>query len=143
MSKFILVKHEAIKRGLHYDLRFEIPNSKNWASFAMTNLPPTEPGKRVYITRTTDHSKENALFTGKISEGEYGAGKLTKVDGDDCNIIRFTNSKIIIEFKGKKLKGYYYLINVGVYNRRDYKRKVFAFFKAKNIPVIDEWNLYF
>ena len=132
-SNFILVKHEAIKRGDHYDLRFKMPNSKNWASFAFKDFPPTEPGERKYIVRTTDHSRENALFVGKIAEGEYGAGKLSKVDGGECEVIKYTNAHIIVEFKGSKINGIYHFINSGVFSRRrDYSKKVYAFFKAKS-----------
>lgn len=142
-SKFILVKHEALKRGLHYDLRFEMPNSKNWASFAMLKEPPYEAGNRVYITRTNDHSKTEALFIGTIKSG-YGAGKLSKFDYGDCDIIKFTNAHIIVDFKGKKLNGIYHFINAGVFNRKDYNKKVYAFFKAKNIPKINsECYMYF
>lgn len=132
MTKFILVEHTALTRGKHWDLRFSIPNSKNWASFAMNQMPPEEPGKRVYITRTNDHSEKEALFIGKIPEGTYGSGSLKKVDGGNCNVIKYTNAHIVIDFKGKKLKGIYHFINMGVI-RRDYKSKVYAFFKAKNL----------
>jgi len=141
-SKFILVKHEAIKRGLHYDLRFKMPNSPNWISFAMNKLPPDKPGEKLSIVRTTDHSEKEALFTGKIPEGEYGAGKLTKLDGGNCEILKFKNSSITVIFKGKILKGKYYFINAGVFNRRDYNKKVYIFFKAKeqiSESIIDEF----
>jgi len=139
MSKFILVCHEAEKRGKHYDLRFEIPNSKLWASFALNDMPPTEPNKRIYIPRTNDHSEESALYVGKISEGEYGAGIIKKIDGGECEIIKYRNSHIIVDFKGKILKGKYHFINVGVYDRkRNYKKKVYGFFKAKDVRQLNE-----
>ena len=47
MAEFILVEHNAIKRGKHWDLRFEIPNSKNWASFSMNEAEFTEMVKAV------------------------------------------------------------------------------------------------
>jgi hypothetical protein len=130
MSEFILVEHYAIKRGKHWDLRFEIPNSKNWISFAFSKFPPSTPGERVYIPRTTDHSRENALYLGKIDEGEYGAGTLKKVDGGNCEIIKFSNAHIVVDFKGKKLHGIYHLINMGVI-RHNYKSKIYTFFKGK------------
>jgi len=131
-SKFILVKHEALKRGTHFDLRFRMPNSKNWVSFALNASPPTEPGKRMSIVRTNDHSEKEALFVGKIPEGEYGAGKLTKIDGGDCKIIKFTNAQMTVNFEGTVLQGTYHFINVGVFDRsRNYSKKVYIFFKAK------------
>ena len=129
---FILIKHNAIKRGLHWDLRFTIPNSKNWASFSMNKFPPSESGKRIYIPRSPDHSEEGALYTGTIPQGEYGAGKLTKEDGGDCEVVKYSNVHIVVDFKGKKLKGLYHFINAGVFgNRRNYKSKVYTFFKGK------------
>lgn len=133
-SKFILVEHDAIRRKKHFDLRFKMPNSKNWASFAMNQLPPEEPGKRVYITRTNDHSENEALFIGKIPEGQYGAGILKKIDDGKCEVIKYTNAHIVVDFKGKKLEGIYHFINMGVI-KRDYKSKVYAFFKAKDLKI--------
>jgi hypothetical protein len=113
-------------------LRFEIPNSKNWASFSMNEFPPLNPKKRLYIPRSNDHSREAALYIGKIPEGEYGAGILKKADEGKCDVLKYKNSHIVVNFKGKKLKGIYHLVNVGVFGkRRQYNKKVYAFFKGK------------
>ena len=32
-SKFVIMEHHAKRAGLHYDLRFRMPNSDMWASF--------------------------------------------------------------------------------------------------------------
>lgn len=131
-EKFILVKHEAIRRGLHYDLRFQIPGTKNWASFSMTKFPPLEPGRPIYIPRSNDHSEQEALFLGEIPEGEYGAGKLSKIDDGNCDVIKFSSPHIAVDFKGRKLKGVYHFVNVGVFGgKQDYKNKVYKFFKGK------------
>ena len=132
MSEFILVSHDAIKRGKHFDLRFEEPNSENWASFAMNQLPPTKEAEKIYIVRTTQHSREQALYIGVIPTGEYGAGKLTKIDGGKCEIIKYSNAHMVVNFKGKKLSGIYHFINTAVFSRsRNYSRKTYAFFKGK------------
>lgn len=132
MSKFVLHKHEAKKRGIHYDLRFEIPSSKNWASFSFNEFPPSEPGKRLYVPRSNDHSEKEANFIGIIPEGQYGAGKISLVDKGSCEIIKYKNSHIVVDFKGKKIKGLYHFINIGVFSRKkDYSKKVYAFFKGK------------
>jgi bifunctional non-homologous end joining protein LigD len=131
MDRFVLDRHEAIKRGLHFDLRFSQPNSKNWDSFSMNEIPPLESGKRIYIVKTTKHTEDNALFTGTIKSG-YGAGKIIRLDKGNCNIIKYTNSHIVIDFKGKKLKGIYHFVNVGMFGRRkQYNKKVYSFFKGK------------
>ena len=130
-SKFIVVKHEAKRAGLHYDLRFKMPGSKNWASFAVRKGVPLEPGKKVLAVRTHDHSDEEALFLGTIETG-YGAGNLSKWDSGSCLIEKFTIPHIIVEFKGSKIKGIYHFINVGVSKGRPfYKNKQYMLFKGK------------
>lgn len=132
MGEFVLDLHDALIRGKHWDLRYTIPNSKNWDSFALNEFPPLEPGKRIYIVRTNLHSREEALFLGEIPEGEYGAGKISRVDKGKCEIIKYSNAHIVIDFKGKKLKGIYHFVNTAVFGKnRNYKKKVFAFFKGK------------
>ena len=129
-SKFIIVKHEAKRAGLHYDLRFIMPNSKNWASFAVRKGVPTAPGTKVLAVRTHDHSEEEALFLGKLESG-YGAGKLTKWDDGQCIIHKYSSAHMAIEFKGKKVKGLYHLISTGVIGRQKYKSKQYMLFKGK------------
>lgn len=130
-SRFIIVEHHAKRAGLHWDLRFVMPNSKNWMSFAVRRGVPTEGGKKVLAVRTHDHSEEEALFLGKLESG-YGAGELKKWDDGSCIIHKFTPSRILIEFKGRKIKGYYHLINTGVMGRKkNYKSQQYFLFKAK------------
>lgn len=133
MIKFVLDRHEAIKRGLHWDLRFKLPDSEKWASFSMNQRPPTEPGKRLYVPRSNDHSEREALFTGTIAKGEYGAGKIIREDQGDCNVMKHTSTHIVVDFKGKKLKGIYHFINTSVFSKKkgNYYRNVYAFFKGK------------
>ncbi|MGD2073059.1 MAG: DNA polymerase ligase N-terminal domain-containing protein [Candidatus Thorarchaeota archaeon] len=129
-SRFVIMHHKAQKAGDHYDLRFKIPNSSLWASFAVRKGVPTKSGQKVLAVRTNDHSQKEALFTGKIKTGEYGAGTLKKWDGGSCIIHKYKISNITIEFKGSKIKGIYHLINTGVINR-DYKKKTYMLFKGR------------
>ncbi len=122
-SKFVVHKHDAKKRGLHWDIRFKMPDSKNWASFAAYKEPSIKTGERHYITRTNDHSEKEALFTGIIPEGKYGAGKLSKWDSGSCIIHKYSNAHIVVEFKGSKLKGKYHFVNTGVFNKDRRKGK--------------------
>ncbi len=129
-SRFIVVKHDAKKARLHYDLRFKMPKSKKWASFAVRKGVPTETGVKVLAIRTHDHDEKEALFLGTIKDG-YGAGKLTKVDDGRCIIHKYHSSHIIIEFKGSKIKGIYHLINTGVFNKKQpYKKQQYLLFKG-------------
>ena len=136
-SKFIIVEHNATKARLHWDLRFIMPNSKLWMSFAVRKGVPTEAGKKVLAVRTHDHTKEEALFLGRIPEGDYGAGVLKKWDDGDCIIHKFSPGHILIEFKGKKIKGFYHLVSTGVINRKEYKSQQYILFKGKTLNELE------
>jgi DNA ligase D-like protein (predicted 3'-phosphoesterase) len=137
-SKFIVVKHDAKRARLHYDLRFIMPKSKIWASFAVRKGLPDKPGTKVLAVRTHDHTDEEALFIGTIKQG-YGAGKLTKFDDGQCIIHKYTPSHIILELKGKKFKGIYHMISTGVMNKKEFKKRSYMLFKSKKTVL--EWYL--
>lgn len=132
-SRFIVVEHHATKARLHWDLRFVMPKSKIWMSFAVRKGIPLNPGQKVLAVRTHDHTEKEALFLGKIPEGEYGAGVLKKWDDGQCIIHKFKPGHILIEFKGRKVKGFYHLISTGVMNRKEYKNQQYMLFKGKNL----------
>ena len=138
-SRFIVVKHDAKKARLHYDLRFVMPNSKKWASFAVRKGVPEKPGVKVLAVRTHDHEEKEALFLGTIKDG-YGAGKLTKFDDGKCIIHKYKSSHMIVEFKGKKIKGIYHLINTGIFNKKDYKKQQYMLFKGN--PIKEEKSIW-
>jgi len=129
-SKFIIVEHDAKKARLHWDLRFKMPNSKLWMSFAVRKGVPTDPGKKVLAVRTHDHTEQEALFLGTITSG-YGAGRLKKWDDGSCVIHKFKPGHIAIEFQGRKVKGLYHLISTGVVNKKEYKNQQYMLFKGK------------
>lgn len=133
-SRFIIVKHDAKKARLHYDLRFVMPNSKNWISFAVRKGVPEKEGSKVLAVRTHDHSEEEALFLGTIESG-YGAGKLTKYDDGRCTIIKFQPSHMVVDFHGRKVKGIYHLVNAAKISKKksDYKKQQYILFKGKTI----------
>jgi bifunctional non-homologous end joining protein LigD len=129
-SRFIVVDHMAQRAGKHQDLRFKMPGSKNWASFAVRKGVPLDPGVRVLASRTHDHSEEEALFLGEIPAGEYGAGILKKFDDGTCKILKMTSPHIVVDFNGKKVRGIYHLVNIGV-AKGTYKEKSYLLFKSK------------
>jgi len=129
-SEFIIVKHQARRAGLHYDLRFKLPSSNIWASFAVRKGVPTKEGTKVLAVRTHDHTRKEALFTGEIKSG-YGAGTLTKWDSGQCDIVKFTPAHIVLDFHGSKIKGLYHLINTGVIDKK-YKKQTYMLFKSKS-----------
>ena len=129
-SKFVLMEHKTLrKKHDHYDLRFKIPESSDWNSFAFPKGIPTGSEKRMVI-RTTIHSEQEAKFTGEIQAGEYGAGTLKKEDGGSCDILVYEpNKKITIRFNGSKLKGIYYFINLEHIKKGE--KNQYWFFKGK------------
>jgi bifunctional non-homologous end joining protein LigD len=129
-SKFVIMEHDAKRARLHYDLRFIMPNSRMWASFAVRKGVPENPGTKVLAIRTHDHTEEEALFVGVIKDG-YGAGRLKKWDGGRCEIEKFDPGHIIIRFFGRKIKGLYHMISIGVVNKKDYKKRQYMLFKGK------------
>lgn len=130
-SEFVVTEHHAKKAGLHFDLRFEIPKSKMWASFAVRKGVPLSPGVKVLAVRTHDHKRDEALLTGTLKSG-YGAGIFKEWDRGKCIIHKYSVSHISIEFKGKKLKGLYHLINIGVTDK-NFKGLQYFLFKGKII----------
>ena len=128
-SEFVVTEHHAKRAGLHWDLRFEIPKSKMWASFAVRKGVPLKPGTKVLAVRTHDHKRDEALLTGELKSG-YGAGKFKEWDRGQCIIHRYTIAHMSIEFKGKKVKGIYHLVNTGVVDR-NFKGKQYFLFKGK------------
>ena len=130
-SEFVVTEHHAKRAGLHYDLRFEIPKSKMWASFAVRKGVPSSPGIKVLAIRTHDHKRDEALLTGTLKSG-YGAGKFKEWDRGKCVIHKYSVAHMAIEFKGKKVKGLYHLINIGVVDK-NFKGLQYFLFKGKSI----------
>ena len=131
-SKFVVIKHEAKKAGLHYDLRFRIPKSQRWTSFAVRKGVPTTIGTKAVAIKTRIHTEEGALFVGTLETG-YGAGKFTKWDDGPCDIIKYSDRHMVIDFKGSKVKGIYHLISTVVINKysKNKKDSTYLLFKGK------------
>lgn len=129
-SKFIVVEHKAKRAGLHYDLRFKIPGSSKWASFAIRKGVPLETGKKVLAVKTGDHTEREATFIGTIKTG-YGAGVLKKWDSGSCDVLKFSTAHITVNFKGSKVKGTYHFVSTGVIDK-DYDKPSYMFFKGRS-----------
>lgn len=130
-SKFVIMDHFAIKAGKHQDLRFKLKTG-GWASFAVPRGVPINSDTKVMAIRTANHSEKDALFVGKIPEGEYGGGVLKEFDSGDCEILKFEKKHIVIDFKGKKVKGIYHLIDINRITSDKRKQKQYMLFKSKS-----------
>lgn len=107
---YIVQKHVAEKRGLHYDFRLEYKNVlRSWALTGHT-APPTKAG-RVTMIRVEDHPMDWAEFQGTIPTGEYGAGTVEIWDkGTYTFRSEPSEKKWSITISGTKLKGDYSIL---------------------------------
>lgn len=108
-NKFIVQEHKADKAGLHYDLRIE--NNCILKSWATRKLPQLISGelKRIALFQTPDHDPTWFNFSGEIESG-YGKGTVSIWDTGAIKIIKWTDDKIMINFKGSKLSGNYVIL---------------------------------
>lgn len=106
MPIFVVHHHWATRE--HYDLRIQYKGVlKSWA---VPKQPPLKPGIKRLAVHVPDHKLSYAKFQGKIQKGQYGAGTVKIWDKGTINIKLWTDKKIEVIFKGKKLKGPYALV---------------------------------
>ncbi|MEM2160926.1 MAG: DNA polymerase ligase N-terminal domain-containing protein [Candidatus Nitrosotenuis sp.] len=104
---YVIQEHHA--KRLHWDLRLEFDNVlKSWA---LPKTPPTKINEKRLAVQVPDHPIEYACFEGEIPAQNYGAGKVTIWDKGTFELVEKETKKIIIDVKGKKLKGRYCLIH--------------------------------
>ena len=116
---FVIQEHQA--RHLHWDLRLEMRGVlKSWA---LPKIPPRKAGEKRLAVQVEDHPLDYATFEGTIPKGSYGAGQVKIWDKGTFQVLELKPKKILIDVRGKKLKGKYALIN--------FKNKNWLFFKIK------------
>ena len=105
---FVIQKHKATH--LHYDFRLEKGGVlKSWA---VPKEPPMEENVKRLAIQVEDHELEYANFEGQIPKDEYGAGTVEIWDKGYYVPLKFEPKEILVELKGKKLKGTYCLIKL-------------------------------
>lgn len=126
--RFIVLNHDANVAGFHQDLRLKKPKKNKWISFAIPDSIPLKEGIRVTAIRTYDHTTKSAIRTGLFNHG-YGAGTLTTFDEGICILHKNLINHIVIEFKGKKIKGIYHLIKKT--HQPKFKKQYYIMFKGR------------
>ena len=103
---YVMQKHYA--RNLHWDLRLEKDGVlKSWA---IPKNPLEANRRKILAIEVADHALEYGMWEGVIPKGQYGAGKVERWDIGTFETIERTDKKIIMNIKGKKLKGIYVLV---------------------------------
>ena len=119
---YAIQKHHA--SHLHWDLRLEFDGVlKSWA---LPKEPPIREGEKRLAVQTEDHPVSYASFAGEIPNGEYGAGTVEIWDAGTFTTMERTQDKYLVNIKGKRLSGFYYLVkfpNAGPKNWLFFKKK--------------------
>jgi bifunctional non-homologous end joining protein LigD len=119
---FVIQEHHASR--LHYDFRLEADGVlKSWA---VPKKPTTDPAVRRLAVQVEDHPLGYANFSGKIPEGEYGAGTVKIWDrGTYENLLEknpqrrtltqaIADGHVEILLRGRKLSGKFALVRTKV-----------------------------
>ncbi|MBW2019065.1 MAG: 3'-phosphoesterase [Deltaproteobacteria bacterium] len=113
--RFLVQEHHA--RQLHYDFRLEMAGVlKSWA---LPKGPSLNPADKRLAIMVDDHPPEYFGFEGIIPAGQYGAGVVVMWDQGEYSLLEgndpleaLEGGKMIIELRGKILKGGFTLIKM-------------------------------
>jgi bifunctional non-homologous end joining protein LigD len=95
---FCIQQHHA--RRLHHDVRFERDGAL--VSFAVPKRLPEQPGVRHLAVNTEDHPMEYLTFSGRIPEGEYGAGEVRLFDLGSYDPVEVEDGKWTVRLHGSR-----------------------------------------
>ena len=98
---FLIQEHDAVKAGLHWDIRFEKGNILE--SFVIPKHRLPEGKEQLLAVKVNDHSWDWQFFEGKIGPG-FGEGTVKCVFREDVEMERIEEGdetkKIIFKHKG-------------------------------------------
>jgi bifunctional non-homologous end joining protein LigD len=108
MNRFVVHEHKATH--LHWDFRLEKDGMlKSWA---VPKGPSEDKTVKRLAVQVEDHELSYIDFQGTIPDGEYGAGKVKIWDKGTYSLESETPKRIVVELKGKRLKGRYSLVHL-------------------------------
>jgi bifunctional non-homologous end joining protein LigD len=113
--RYVVHRHHATR--LHWDVRLEMRGVL--VSFAVTQGPPLEAGKRRLAVHTEDHPLEYLTFHGVIPDG-YGAGTMTIWDEGTYDLLKDSPSEYKVHFHGRRLEGEWVLVQTRQNEGRDW-----------------------
>ena len=109
-KRMVIQEHDAVKVGLHWDLRFEkeytdknspMYGEKVLRSFAIPKHKLPKGKEQILALVVEDHAWNWQYFEGNIGPG-YGEGSVKCLFREDIEIERFDEKKIIFEYEGNK-----------------------------------------
>ena len=115
VRRYVVHRHHATR--LHWDVRLEMRGIL--ASWAVTQGPPLEAGKRRLAVHTEDHPLEYLTFHGVIPDG-YGAGTMTIWDEGTYDLLKDSPSEYKVHFHGTRLVGEWVLVQTKQNEGRDW-----------------------
>jgi bifunctional non-homologous end joining protein LigD len=113
--RFVVHRHHATR--LHWDVRLEMRGVL--VSFAVTQGPPLEAGKRRLAVHTEDHPLEYLTFHGVIPDG-YGAGTMTIWDEGTYDLLKDSPNEYKVDFHGRRLEGEWVIVQTKQNEGRDW-----------------------
>jgi bifunctional non-homologous end joining protein LigD len=113
--RFVVHEHHATR--LHWDLRLERDGAL--ASWAIPNGIPEDPAHNRKAIHVEDHPLSYIDFSGAIPAGSYGAGEVIVWDRGTYVCEKWEPDKVIVVFRGLRLRGRYALFRAG-HTERDW-----------------------
>jgi bifunctional non-homologous end joining protein LigD len=108
VNRFVVHEHKATR--LHWDLRLEKDGVlKSWA---VPKGPPEDKAVKRLAVQVEDHELSYINFQGTIPDGEYGAGIVKIWDKGTYSLESETSKRIVLECRGKRLRGRYSLVHL-------------------------------
>jgi bifunctional non-homologous end joining protein LigD len=109
LPRFVVQEHHAT--SLHWDFRLE--RDGVLVSWAVPKGIPPDPKRNHLAVHVEDHPLSYFDFAGEIPEGNYGAGQVSVWDRGSYEVIKWTESEVMVVLHGKRVEGRYVLFQTG------------------------------